>query len=1103
MGRGKVRTVSIVGGRQKKGKKGSSKVRNGKENLGGDNVAKGGIRRYFQRVDGEGRSNGADVFKDGNENLDGDGNVVEVGEEMKTARSDLVDVVEEKDIGAIDEKVGQDELLCQRSKTEQDTDQGAERSVGLGVKIDQDVTNEPSCLTIENQVAKRADKEDASKAQSTNKRDPENADNQIQHGVEDTVMDNSNPTDVPIADVDMDECPEPPGTFSGSEDSDSKTRDAEDYSAKNACYVPASDERTMCGNVVEFSVPPKNPMLNGGRVPESLTVGSPFPTLSLGGLKDVVMTIGTPITPEPVPASDEQYAEKMGSDSGTEQKSMKENTQQSSKIKAINFEAAKRCKRKCGKREAVLQRWRSKIRKMARKRVQDIVLSPPRFTEELKTDERFVPNSNTEAGKLHPFFQKSKPARDILVPEVIDVDSDTGSVIDLDSYADGNAGIRCKRAVVQLDLGSDSEDIPASRNARKRPRSAPKQYHPFFNPRSAGASCQSVEVVKITLPNDAWENFHATKSIGHEAPAETRESSTKEHQYSRKMSLQSLKAPIPMDVAFRILEKGEKPEPRRRVVVSTKESCSSEAWSEKYRKMHDGLSTIHGFQLQRLVAWLRKWYEDTPRSVERLDNGEANDDNTDCYTSDSESEVDQRRSQELVALLSGPVGVGKSSMVYQAAEKLGLDVMEINASNCRTGKYLKDTLKEAMSTHRFNNGRNEDQRKSTKHMQNKGCNTLILFEEVDHIYDDEKGFWSSVVDLVLASESKRPLVMTANRFTPAMQSVFGHCPSDKEQELSCLLTSTSRPKVVVPQAFNFSPVVVQRPTKPQIQAALRYVLRSENMNISKEILQLIADMHDNGDLRSAINLLQFWSQLPDEKVGELPSSWATTSAIVGVELLPGNQRHVHKAVAEYPSIMSEIACDQWDGSRDLPILRPTYVNSLTDGVSTKGGSEGLGTWAERCNVLSEIDCFWGETCMSVDNNEERDDMRWLRPTVNIATDITSLIFTSTLSSATKETPTEVNIAGPPSRSSIPLQPSLHEAFRDINKGVPTKRAIATEYFPTLRCFARSEQERKDKELPQDQGKRRSRRHRRLSYFHHLRLGAATQQHFLSPLFDVK
>ena len=44
------------------------------------------------------------------------------------------------------------------------------------------------------------------------------------------------------------------------------------------------------------------------------------------------------------------------------------------------------------------------------------------------------------------------------------------------------------------------------------------------------------------------------------------------------------------------------------------------------------------------------------------------------------------------ALITGQPGNGKSAAVYSIAEELGLHVLEVNASSCRTGKQVRVQL---------------------------------------------------------------------------------------------------------------------------------------------------------------------------------------------------------------------------------------------------------------------------------------------------------------------------------------------------------------------------------------------------------------------------
>jgi len=59
----------------------------------------------------------------------------------------------------------------------------------------------------------------------------------------------------------------------------------------------------------------------------------------------------------------------------------------------------------------------------------------------------------------------------------------------------------------------------------------------------------------------------------------------------------------------------------------------------------------------------------------------------------SDSDVEGERIVESsCALLTGRSGCGKTAAVYALAEELGLHVLEVNASTCRTGKQVRDFL---------------------------------------------------------------------------------------------------------------------------------------------------------------------------------------------------------------------------------------------------------------------------------------------------------------------------------------------------------------------------------------------------------------------------
>ncbi|KAK2034107.1 ATPase [Colletotrichum zoysiae] len=158
-------------------------------------------------------------------------------------------------------------------------------------------------------------------------------------------------------------------------------------------------------------------------------------------------------------------------------------------------------------------------------------------------------------------------------------------------------------------------------------------------------------------------------------------------------------------------------------------------------------------------------------------------------------------------VLSGPHGCGKTAAVYAVAKELDFEIFEINASSRRNGKDVMEkvgdmTQNHLVQQHRQNDGGdNADDEtandiksgkqgtmtsffklktatkpkvtaqpetieqptlatKSSKAKAQTQKQSLILLEEVDVLYEEDKQFWATIVSLI--AQSKRPFVMTCN-----------------------------------------------------------------------------------------------------------------------------------------------------------------------------------------------------------------------------------------------------------------------------------------------------------------------------------------------------
>ena len=95
-------------------------------------------------------------------------------------------------------------------------------------------------------------------------------------------------------------------------------------------------------------------------------------------------------------------------------------------------------------------------------------------------------------------------------------------------------------------------------------------------------------------------------------------------------------------------------------------------------------------------------------------------------------------------VLQGPTGSGKTSAVRTMAKSLKLILMEMSTKDQRTGQALRGVIGEATQT---------------KKVESVESHALILLDDVDVVFEGEKGFYGTVWELV--RKTKFPIIMTA------------------------------------------------------------------------------------------------------------------------------------------------------------------------------------------------------------------------------------------------------------------------------------------------------------------------------------------------------
>ncbi|KAK7407953.1 hypothetical protein QQX98_009870 [Neonectria punicea] len=225
-------------------------------------------------------------------------------------------------------------------------------------------------------------------------------------------------------------------------------------------------------------------------------------------------------------------------------------------------------------------------------------------------------------------------------------------------------------------------------------------------------------------------------------------------------------------------------------------------------------------------------------------------------------------------VVSGPHGSGKTAAVYAVAKELGFEIFEINSSSRRSGKDILErvgdmTRNHLVQHHQTDSAAEDDEDEVTRDLKSgkQGTMTtffkpkpaavskkptrkpterkaepnkpssvknqkqsLILLEEVDVLYEEDRQFWVTLMGMM--SQSKRPFIMTCNdESLVPLQSLnlhgiirFSPPPTDLAVDL-CLLAAANEGHLL---------------RRPAVEALYR---------------------SRNNDLRAALTELNYWCQI--------------------------------------------------------------------------------------------------------------------------------------------------------------------------------------------------------------------------------------------------
>ena len=155
-------------------------------------------------------------------------------------------------------------------------------------------------------------------------------------------------------------------------------------------------------------------------------------------------------------------------------------------------------------------------------------------------------------------------------------------------------------------------------------------------------------------------------------------------------------------------------------------------------------------------------------------------------------------------LLTGPPGIGKTSMIHCITKTMGYKVTEYNASDSRSISVLRGLIALGM-----------------KRLQQE----VIVMDEIDGL--SERGGVGEIADLI--RKSVTPIICIANECPPKLKPIISACT-----HIKC-----------------------SRPVKSTIATAIVSIAKKENITISKADIEKLCEENGN-DIRSILNRLDFY-----------------------------------------------------------------------------------------------------------------------------------------------------------------------------------------------------------------------------------------------------
>ncbi|TFK30182.1 P-loop containing nucleoside triphosphate hydrolase protein [Coprinopsis marcescibilis] len=258
---------------------------------------------------------------------------------------------------------------------------------------------------------------------------------------------------------------------------------------------------------------------------------------------------------------------------------------------------------------------------------------------------------------------------------------------------------------------------------------------------------------------------------------------------------------------------------------SESKDVEDQLWVDRYRpkKFTDLLGNERASR--EAMTWLKQWDwcvfgRNKVKKRARIDEEEVNDD-------------EYRRPREKYLLLSGPPGLGKTTLAHVIAKQAGYEVLEINASDARSGNVIDDRIRPTLEA-----GSTVGSSKPV----------LIIIDEIDGATGSGDNSNTFIHKLVQLTQVRQRRKQQQGKRDP-------HAPRPILRPIICICNDINASSIAKlrPHALQ---IRFNKPSDVQTVKRLREICETEALRADARALATLVSVA-KGDLRGCLNTLQF------------------------------------------------------------------------------------------------------------------------------------------------------------------------------------------------------------------------------------------------------